>query len=247
MFFQNTLITLELCENNIGEGIRYLNLPKTLECLYLKKTNIGTWLKDLILPEGLKELSFGDKSITDTDLINLTVPEGLEYLNIDDSNVTVYGLNAIIPKNLQGLYIYFINIDDLSELRLPSRLIQLYLIGNNIKHFENFMLPPKLKYLNIENIKTIYHVDDLKKIRFPYEIDCIKTRDWKDGDVLLNYSKTSEAKAKYESVKWFYEKTIQKEICRGLMLDNLKDPIYVFLQKNKHFRENILMYINVIF
>ena len=127
--------------------------------------------------------------------------------------------------DLSNNYIY---CNDIEKFFLPPDLTSLDISDNYIKDdtSTNLILPPNIQTLSI--------------IHNNYMRLC-------NENILLERTRSKEGIKRYNPIKWYYENTIQKEICRGLIYGETENQTFRFLKKikgSKNIRKNILMFYN---
>ena len=246
---------LNVYDNNIGpEGIKAMVLPPGLKKLNIANNAIGPeGIKKLVLPLGLQQLNLYSNNIGDKGIAELILPPGLKILNLGGNNICNKGLERLIlPQGLKKLDLGDNNIDKegIIKLKLPLGLIEINLIKNNIctEGVKRLILPPGLKTLHL----SLNSIDEesAKRLILPPALQHLYIRNLFSNEThLIQYAKSVKGIKRYIPIKWYYEKTVQKEICRGLLFGVTTDQIFTFLQKihgSKNIRRNIFEYFNVL-
>ena len=118
---------------------------------------------------------------------------------------------------------------------LPISLQKLFIDSNNIgpNGAKRLILPPELKELDIRFNK----IDNSTELVLPPVLEKIFITHFTNYDKLIQKAKSPEGIKRYAPIKKYYDfmkcKPIWKEICRGLLYSETKNPIFRFLQNSK--------------
>ena len=165
--------------------------------------------RKLMLPSGLRILNLNSSYICNDGLKGLVLPHGLQHLSLSNNNITDYGAKGLVlPPTFSNLDIGNYEITSLKMVLPPSL--------QKIRVFNTGITKEKL---NLESLPTSLSIRTTNR-----------TIRGKNNDKSNETYSPSKSERRYLRIKLFYNKTVQKEIYRGLLYGETTDPIFTFLK-----------------
>lgn len=225
-FIPEGILRLELSNIDFNSNeLKYL--PRTLKCLKINNTNGGIekLIKNIILPEGLKELDLSNNRIVS--LHGLKLSKKLKKLNLSSNHISNKGIkNFIFPISLEELILIDNRILDDEGLLLPPNLKLIDLSVNRIINDREFIYPPSIE-------KIIFNYT-----RYPNKYNMNRVD-------LVEKAKSEEGIKMYEPIYhlYTYRKKVLFTMCRGILYGETEVATFNFLKRiygSRNIRQNIL-------